>query len=72
MAPADIEDDLGQLFILLVAATLPLWYLYCWIVVKSLYTVLALQEKQDERSGIPDVDDDQKLSVAKALDTIKR
>jgi hypothetical protein len=31
-----------------------------------------IQEKQDERSGIPDVDDDQKLSVAKALDTLEK
>jgi uncharacterized protein (UPF0147 family) len=30
-----------------------------------------LQEKQDERKGIPDVDDEKKLSIAQALDVLE-
>ena len=31
----------------------------------------SLQEEQDDRSDVPDIDDEKKLSVAKALDVLE-
>ena len=34
---------------LVVAGFLPLWYIYCWIAVKSLYRLLAILDTETER-----------------------
>merc|ERR1740128_674965 len=41
-------DEIGQGAALVAALVLPPWYLYCWVAVKSLYTMLALVEREDQ------------------------
>ncbi|XP_023324117.1 uncharacterized protein LOC111698103 isoform X2 [Eurytemora carolleeae] len=47
-APKD-ETDIKRISGLVVAGFLPLWYIYCWIAVKSLYRLLAILDTETER-----------------------